>query len=180
MATLIDLGLLQNLTTIFGFIFVWLIVYAILQFTGFLGRNQGINILIGLCVGVFALFSGNVMEVIKQMVPWFVLVFIFLIFLLLIFKIFGTEDAKIREAVKDKSVMYWIITFSILILVIALANVYGGGLMDLTETTTGSTEGFEQSFWTSFFHPKLLGLIFVLLICVFTIKLMAGEVSKQP
>ena len=55
MATFLDVTALQSFSVIFVFVFVWLIVYAILIYTKALGANQFINILIGLLIAFFVI-----------------------------------------------------------------------------------------------------------------------------
>ena len=101
MATVLDLGLLQKFEIIFPFLLVFVIVYAILSSTKFLGENKGIHSLIALAMAIMILFSATTREIINVMSPWFVVLFIFILFVLLAFKLFGTTDEDIMGVLKN-------------------------------------------------------------------------------
>ena len=52
MATFLDITGLQQFSTIFVFIFVWLVVYAILTYSKILGENKAIHVIIGLVIAL--------------------------------------------------------------------------------------------------------------------------------
>jgi hypothetical protein len=184
MATPLDLGLLDRFQVIFPFLLVIVIIYALLQFSKFLGTNKGVHALIAFVIGITVLFSSTVRDSINIMAPWFVLLFIFIVFMLMAFKIFGTTDADIMGVLKEhNSAVWWIIAVAIVITVGSLTYVVsssGGfnlyGTPAANATGTGDAGGVGQSsFWATLFHPKVLGLVFVLLVGMFTIQRLAAK-----
>ncbi len=185
MATVLDVGLIDYFSIIFPFLMGTFIVYAILQYSEFFGKdNKNINLIIALCAGILLMISEKALLVIKFITPWFVLLFVFLMLMLMIFKLLGASDEDIRKQVRgegssDKTIVYWIITVSVLILIIGLGSVYGQTLMPFTGGTDATTSDFEANAWSAFFHPKVVGLIFISLVAAFSIKLLAGESVRQ-
>jgi len=167
MATFLDISGLQQFSTIFVFIFVWLAVYAVLSYSKILGDNKGVNILIGLIIGVLILFSPIATGVIEYIAPWFAVVFIFVIFVTIALKLFGASGVESLGSLR-------IVTFIIIILVLVV-----GALSYVRQQVTvpgdNETSVDYGKTTTILFHPKILGIIFVMIIAIFTIVLMAGK-----
>jgi len=120
------------------------------------------------------------------MIPWFVIVFIFFILMLLIFQIFGASEKDIFSYLKgDKSISWVIIGISLIILFAAIGNVFGqsiGPYLDEAgnETVIGgeasvATGSFEQNIFATMFHPKVLGFGVIFIIMIFAIALLTGS-----
>ena len=167
MATFLDIAGLQQFSSIFVFIFVWLVVYAVLAFSKILGENKAINVIIGLVVGIFVLFSPIATGVIEYIAPWFAVIFIFVIFVTIALKLFGASGAESLGSLRT-------VTFVVIILVLVV-----GALSYVRQQVTvpGDNEtSIDYSKTTTIlFHPKILGIIFVMIIAVFTIVLLAGK-----
>jgi|TARA_B100002003_G_C14013079_1_gene488774 hypothetical protein len=167
MATFLDIAGLQQFSSIFVFIFIWLVVYAILAFSKILGENKAINIMIGLVVGIFVLFSPIATGVIEYIAPWFAVIFIFVIFVTIALKMFGASGMESLGSLKT-------VTFVVIILVLIV-----GALSYVRQQVTvpgdNETSVDYSKTTTILFHPKILGIIFVMIIAVFTIVLLAGK-----
>ena len=166
---------------------IMLLMYGILEYTKFFGDRQGLHILIAFMLGVILLLVPSVNEVISTITPWFVLLFIFILLMVIAYKMLGATDADLKDAmIHNKSIIYWIMIFSVIILLGGLGKVFfsgGDNAIGVTVNETGtSTEGDVgetgvSAFYATLFHPKVLGLIFVLLIGVFTITTLTGKVK---
>src|SRR3989338_8276946 len=84
MATFLDVTALESFSNIFVFLFVWLAVYAILTYTKVLGQNQFINILIGLVMAIFVLFSQLATKIVLDIVPWMALLLVFVVIAIIV------------------------------------------------------------------------------------------------
>ncbi|MCK4521157.1 MAG: hypothetical protein KAU20_01195 [Nanoarchaeota archaeon] len=187
MATVLDLGLLQKFEIIFPFLLVFVIVYAILSSTKFLGENKGTHSLIALALAIMMLFSTTTREIINAMSPWFVVLFIFILFVLLAFKLFGTTDEDIMGVLKNPKysfIIWWVVALCLIIGIGAVTRTtLGGGELNTT-TTESLHEGDVGSRGTGAFestmvNPKVLGLALILLIATFAIqKLSSQDVIK--
>ena len=169
MATFLDVTGLQYFSNFFVFIFVWLAIYAILGYTKILGENKGIQIILGLVVALLVILSPIATGAIAFISPWFALVFVFLIFIMMALKVFGASTADLADSGQLKVAF---LAFIFLILIVGIfayireqAAIPSGEEIDYQKTTS------------IIFHPKVLGIVFVLLIAVFTIVLMAGKAT---
>ena len=188
MATVLDIGLLDKFSFIFTMLLVVVLVYGILEYTKIFGDRQGLHILVAFLVGILLLLVPAVNEVIATITPWFVLLFIFILLMIIAYKILGATDADIRSVIagKNKSALYWIMIFSVIILLGGLGKVFFTGgenavgvTVNETEVTTeGDVSGTgTEAFFATLFHPKVLGLIFLLLIGVFTITSLTSKMT---
>jgi hypothetical protein len=186
MVTILDVGLLQNFTIIFSLVFVIAIVYGIFQMGNIFGDNKGLHALIALLVGLMVVMVPNITKIIGVMIPWFVLLFVFILFLIIAYKIFGASDADVLSVLKVDNVVIWVIIIIAIVIVIgSFSSVYGQNMLSKTtsNTTSGSTltgtgqasdtGSYSQNVSATFFHPQVLGMIFIMLVAVFTISLLA-------
>ncbi|MBU1111927.1 MAG: hypothetical protein ABIG93_00520 [archaeon] len=182
MATVLDISTLGYFDILFAFLLIFAIFYAILQKTSILGKNMGINGLVAVAVALLAILSDKVVQMINFMAPWFVVVFIFFILLLLVFQIMGAKDTDIALAVKDKAVQWVIIGIGLVIVFAAFATVFGQMFLEKGSTdsdtavnaTDGSTTGgdFSSNVVSIIKNPKVLGLIVLFGIAIFAVALL--------
>jgi|TARA_Y100000310_G_C20296769_1_gene629792 hypothetical protein len=180
----LDVALLEHFVIVFPFLLIWVIVFGILSATKTFGDNKGIHAIIGLALAFLFILSKDAVAALNFASPWFVLLFMFIIFTIMAFKVFGASDSDVLGVLKNKEFRYiatWIGIISIIIMVAALSNVHGQRLLEeggegetLVEGGDGSVASgdFEGNVWNTIFHPKVLGLILVLLIASFTIRYM--------
>ena len=171
MATFLDLAGLQYFSMFFVFLFVWIGVFALLSFTRVLGGNKAIDALIGLIFGILVLLSPVVTGAIAFIAPWFGLVFVFILFMVMSFKVFGANS----ELSASSPLGHVLIVVIVVIMIVGVFSYIRGQV-----TVPGDNETSGPSYKSAsyvVFHPKVLGLILVLLISVFTIALLAGRTS---
>ncbi len=169
MATFLDVTGLQYFSSFFIFIFVWLIVYAVLLYSKVLGGNKFIHALIGLVLALLVLFSPIATGAIQYIAPWFGLIFVFIILVTVMLKIFGASPMEIEGYTQLK---WGALVIILLVLVV-------GVLSYVREQTVipGEEDGdidYSKNI-SIIFHPKVIGAIFILVIAVFTIALLAGK-----
>lgn len=166
MATFLDISGLSSFSSFFAFAFVWLATYAILKYTKVLGDNEAINIVLGLFIGLFALFSPLATGIITYVAPWFAVVLIFAVFGIMAMKMFGGSFESLGSL--------RILTFVVIVLIIvvsALSYVRQNiSIPGDNETTADYNKGVNV-----LFHPKILGVIFIMVIAIFTVVLLAGK-----
>ncbi len=178
MATLLDTSLLALLAPVFALIFVFLVVYVVLQATKMMGENKGIHALIAVCVAFFVAITPQISKVIMFMAPWFVIMIVFIMFMFMIGNFAGFNNDNIIETFGGKSgAFWWIVFFSGLIVTFAFSNVFGQQLLEgpggeVTHVNATQNQ-FAKNVGGTLFHPKVLGLILILLIGSFTVRLMA-------
>ena len=164
MATFLDVTGLQYFSSIFVFLFVWLVVYAVLLWTKVLGDSKFVHALIGLLLAIFVLISPIATSVVADVSPFIAVVFLFIVLISVATTMLG---ANIEAFPALKGVL---LVFIILIIIVAAGvkvreqvNVPSSTQTDLSKTVN------------LIFHPTFLGTILVFAIAVFTIVLLASR-----
>lgn len=183
MATLIDVGLIEGILPIFSLIFIWVGVYAVLQKTNFLTESKSIHSIFATVVAIIVLATPELLKAILIMIPWFVVILVFLMLMILVYRFLGIGEGDIATVAKDSTTVYWVLIISVIIFIAALSNVFGQNLLEQNDAqvipinegnqTSTATGNFDENVNATFFHPKFLGALFVLLVAVFTILTMA-------
>ena len=164
MATFLDVTALQSFSVIFVFIFVWLVVYAILIYTKALGTNQFINILIGLLIAFFVIISPLATLVVRQVAPIFAVVLVLIAIISIASGMFGDVQVESLNSLK------WVV---LVILIIALVV---GTLSIIRENIDVPERGEDfGKISTVIFHPNFLGMILIFVIAIFTVGLLASK-----
>jgi hypothetical protein len=189
MASVLDIGLIQYFDIVFPFLLIALLVYAVLQKTGIIGKSVAVNSVISVCAAVIAILSDAVVQMITFMTPWFVVTFIFFVLLLLVFQIMGAKDGDFELAVKDKAVQWVIIGIGLIIIFAGFATVFGQNFLDMRDdgevdsetdmidggSSDGTSDGsFDSNVTEIFFHPKVLGMIVLFGIAIFAVALLTN------
>ncbi|MBW2992778.1 hypothetical protein KY345_06185 [Candidatus Woesearchaeota archaeon] len=187
MVTVLDIGLLNYFYVIFPFLFIYAVTLGLLSWLKFFGENKLVHNMVAIVVAFIFVLSDTLVKVVNMAVPWFVIMFVLLMFLLLAYKFLGAKDADIAHVLtRDKTVVVWIMIIFVIILVGSLARVYfseeapapvvGEGGIVVSEEELGKVG--VSAFWSTLFNPQVLAVIMVLLIAVFAILLLTGEVPK--
>lgn len=190
MATILDISILKNMSIVFTFLFVLFSTLAVLHFTKLFGDkvHEGVYIIIALSLAFLTLIFPPVTQIITSMAPWFVLLMVFIIFVLIGMKMFGIADSDIKDTVLKQAGIKWAIFIVILIiLVVAWGGVSGQGLLQNSgqtlsnSTAIGSTNtatgDFQSNVQAVFFHPKMLGVMFVILLAAAAVGMLGGKPS---
>jgi cytosine/uracil/thiamine/allantoin permease len=184
MATPLDIGLLQKFDVIFPFIFVLVITYAVLARTEWFKEKQGIAFLLGFVLAVMTLFSNIAVKTINRMAPWFVILIVFAILLMVAYQSMGIGEKRITDIITGKeyggTFAYWMLALILIITIGSLTSVVSEE-QQFTKLAQGenaslvSGEGEQVGFWATLFHPKVLGMALILLIAMFTIQKLASK-----
>ena len=180
MATFIEtLGLLDYFSPILSAVLVFALVGALLLKTKVLGENKVVGWLIAAVLGLLTLISEDVVNLINFISPWFVIMFIFLILLLLTYRLFGvTEDNIVHYMLNDRTINWTLLAIGLAIIGAGIFNVFGQRALqagtDGIPNADGETTGFETNLFKTLFSPKILGLIMVFAIAIFTVGFLGG------
>jgi len=176
MATVLDIGLLQNFSIVFTFLFVFVVIYGILSYSKFLGDNKGIHAMIGVVLAFIAILSDLVVEFLSRATPWFILFMFLIVFVLMIVKTFGTTNEQISATFKRfEWIMYWTVGVAIFIGIFFAIDVarFDGvdGEGDGSSREEGDVgAGGREGFFAVIQHPKVVGLLIILMIASFAVK----------
>lgn len=186
MATFLDLSLFNYFNVIFPLLLIFAVVFALLYKTNLLGKNLTLNALVAIVLALMSLVFPDLIKLISFIAPWFVVVFVFMIFLLLVYQLLGATEKDILGALKgDKTIQWAIFGISLVILFAGIAHVWGAKVLPATQQQTletenspevsGKTSGtYTKNILATFFHPKILGLIFLFLIAIFTVAFLSS------
>ena len=191
MATFLDLGLLTHFAIIFPFLLVFVVTYAILIKFKIVSEENSINAIIALAFASMTLFSKTANALIITASPWFVVMFMLILFVILGFRLLGISESKITGVMeKEFGTPHWLIIVMVgLIIIGSMGVVFGPGLLQgkLEPSATGPVvvdgvgiaEGSEGQFQANvadvLFHPKVIGFAALMLIVVFAIRTLMYE-----
>ena len=177
MVTFLDIGLFQYFNVIFSILLIFAIVFATLHKTKILGENATINAVVAVSIALISLLSPTVIDLINFIAPWFVLILIFIVLLVLLYQMLGATEKDILGALRTEKTIQWaVFGIAMIILLAGFGHVWGEKLAQQTLENEMTEEGaFEQNLYSILFNPKILGLIFVFLIAIFAIAFLAGE-----
>ncbi|MBT3690908.1 hypothetical protein HOG16_01535 [Candidatus Woesearchaeota archaeon] len=157
MATFLDLGILEHLVPLFSFVFVFLIIYALLQKLKLLGGKSAIDFLVSLTVSLLVILSSSAIELARFMSVWGVVVIVILVFMFIMMSFWAKDgDLGLPEDMDVKGIVFWIF---IIILAIGLTQVFGPVLTPYAEGADPS-----RTILRTIFHPRIVGALFLLII----------------
>lgn len=184
MATFLEIGLLNYFSIIFPALLVFVIVYAVFEKFKLLGENKSIHAIIAISLAFIVILYPDIVSIINFISPWFVFMFIAVILIIMVYKIMGATDASLENFIRtDRGVQWFIFALSAIIIIAGISHVYGQRLLPATleegdnvtvegEVTSGATGEFKENVAAIFFHPKVLGVLFIFLVAVFAIGLL--------
>jgi len=184
MATPLDITALQQFSGVFPFLLVLVLVYALLSMSDMFKQRQGLAALIAVIAAIMTLFSRIAIKTINLMAPWFVLFVIFGVLLILAYMAFGISKEKIIETITGEEYggSFGMCVIAIM-LIIGVGSLFfvineeksfkdlAAGNVSMGERPVEQTYGF----WQTLFHPKVLGMVLVLLVAYFTISKMSSS-----
>jgi hypothetical protein len=199
MATLLDLGILSHFGSIFVVLLLFAIVFGLLEATKPFGDGKkGLHSIIALFIGLLFLISNSASSMVKVMVPWFIIVMVFIFFVMLMFRMFGVGDDVFKNVVKNGAVYPWIIIFSLLVLFGALASVFGQTLLEAggspsngvvhagiagsnstVVSSATSTGSFADNMLNTLRNPKVLGMVFIFLTGAFIMIFLTRPINPD-
>ncbi|MCX6709654.1 MAG: hypothetical protein NTV63_01720 [Candidatus Woesearchaeota archaeon] len=172
MATFLDVFFLERFSSLFVLILVYAVLYAILQTTSVLGKNKGINSLIAMAVSIIVLISKDAVSIITSMMPAFFMLVLFILLILIALRFLGMSESTISTGMQKWGPVHTsVLVIVAIIFVVALSSVYGNSMLSLTNSTGAS---YGQNVSSTIFNPKVLGMLFVLILGAFTVLLLTG------
>lgn len=179
MASIFDIGILNYFVPVFVFLLIFAILFALLEKIKLFGTNKGLNAMIAFAVAFLFILTPDMLGIVKIITPWFTILFVFLILVMLLFMFAGVKEGKITEALSETGTVWVIIILCIVILVYALTQVYGAQI----QTIYGGTNATDSSSVTGqvgkiIFHPRVLGMLLLVVIAAQAVRFIAGSSSK--
>jgi|SRR3989344_1252008 len=181
MATVLDISLLKLIAPIFSFIFIFTLVYAVMDKFKLVGDNKGIHAAIAFSIAMVFMFAGNAVRFVNFITPWFIIMLVVGLFIVSFFVFFGVSTKTIGEQVMtDPRIVWSIIIISIIILFVSIGQVFGSDLQfdDQGQEIVADTEGGSATSegLQAIVHPRVLGALFLLIVAAFAIRLISENV----
>lgn len=164
MATLFNQEIVNLLTPVFVFIFVFAALYTLLMRVKFFGDKPGFNLVIAFASAMLIFLTPQAHVVITSFTPWMALFTLLLIFIFVFFLFIGVKEKTLEEVATGGTFAFWMCLIVAILFLVALTKAYGPFLM------TNQNPGFWNSAKRVIFHPKTLGVFFVLAIAAYTIR----------
>ncbi|MBU2638886.1 MAG: hypothetical protein KJ955_07975 [Nanoarchaeota archaeon] len=179
MASIMDIGLLDYFVPVFIFIFIFAILFALLEKVKVFGENKGLNALISFAIAFLFVLTPDLLGVVKIMTPWFTILFVFVIMIVLLFMFVGVKEGDITEAFTEKGMVWIIVIVCLIIMIYALTQVYGAQIQNITvdgnTTADASSPTMTSQVGKILFHPRVLGMLLLLLIAAQAVRFLAGH-----
>lgn len=176
MATLLDIGLLKGFSSIFPFLFTLVIAWAILIRFKLFSDNKAFAGMVAFLMAVAIMFSPIAIKTINLMAPWFVLLFVAVVFVMIVYQAFGIGEDKIISVLTGSEYgpdFAW--TIIAIVLVILLGSLFTVLSEEKVQFRAGTNVSIEDQTPLQYglgilSHPKILGFIVIMLIAVFTLQ----------
>ncbi len=174
MATILDVGILSYFTPVFVFLFIFAIVFAILEKTRILGKNKGLNSLVAFVIAMLFILTPELIGVVKLSMPWFILLLVLIVFIVVLFLFVGVKAESITEAFERQGVVWFLVIICIIIFLYGLTEIYGPSVHEIyAGNKTVEEPSFAKQVGKIIFHPRSLGIIFLLIIIAQAIRIIA-------
>ena len=169
MVTPLTNGLVKSFDSVYAFLFVAIIVYVALGRVKSLEGQQVVRAIAGVLIGLITLTSTIAVQTVKTMMPWFVILFIIIIFGLITYQLFGVSGDTITGVITGSEhgpVFHnWVLTIVILIALGSLYSVISSQPSSIESEIV--TVPQQEGFFTTFISPEVLGVVAILLIGLF-------------
>jgi hypothetical protein len=191
----IDLSLLGNFGFLFSFFIVLVLTHVVLGITNLFKDQKHLQTLLSFSIAFIILFATPALKLITFMTQWFAVFFVFVMFILIAIMMFGIKSEDITKYIKtpsdgsSSSVIIAIVVIASLILLSGIGLLFFSGdssqtSQDLQQTANSSSTASPgssavqsvdsargpQVLEATIFHPKVLGMIFILLFGMFTVQ----------
>ncbi len=177
MATILEcLGFLEFFLPVFSFLFIFVVMYAVLDKFKLMGENKSVKFIAALSIAMLFLFSQGTLKFINFVTPWFVVLVIVALFVLSLFMFMGVKEKDISEAVSNPTVYWTVLIIIIILLLAAIGSIFGdffsAGGSPVTDPTKASVTQILV-------HPRVLGALFLLLIAAFAVKNISSGIESK-
>ncbi len=174
MATILEnLGFLEFFLPAFTFLFIFVLVYAVLDKFKLMGENKWLKLIASFSVALLFLFSKDTLRFVEFITPWFVVLVVLALFILSLFMFMGLKEGDVEKTVKDPVVYWTVLVIIIILLIVAIGEVFTFVAPD-SATGQPPTEGLR-----AITHPRTLGALFILVIAAFAVKFISTGIESK-
>ena len=157
-------------TPAFVFIFIFVCSYALLKKSNWFGDSEAVNMLIAFLTSVLFMVVPEAVDIVAFVTPWVSILAMLVLFIVVLFLFLGAKQEEVTKVVTQNAAVLTILFVLLgIIFLTALTNVFGPFLL------TGGGTGFWDVTKRTIFHPRTLGLIFLLVIASYAIRFITAE-----
>ena len=157
----IDISGLNFFMPVFSFLFVFVIIYAILFKTKVLGESKFVLLLVSFIISVVFMSFSSMELFVRTILPWFVVLFVVVFLVLLI----AGLSTKSLDNIMTSKFAWVIVSILVIIFLIAAVKVFNPILHpDLIITSGEEGQSFVGEIIDFFGSTKILGSILLLVI----------------
>jgi len=187
MATPISTALLDKFAVIFIAIFLFAVIYGVLEVVHLLGNDKkNLNAAIAAMVAILAILSPDLITMLKTMLPWISMMIVFFFFLHAVPMFMGIKQEEVLTFMGGKkrlTTVAWVLGAMIFLVIYSMGNMYGERLLkgevgngtNVSTNTTANSGGFFGNVFSIAFNPKVLGLFMFMLIAGLTINFLTKD-----
>ena len=171
MASILEtLSFVEFFLPLFGFLFILVLMYAILDKFKLMGDNKWVKWIASFSIALVFLFTQGALEFVNFITPWFVVLVVVSLFILSLFLFLGVKEGELSSAIKTPTVYWTIIILVLVLLFSAVAFVFGDFFSPYKDQPDKqvTTEGLK-----TFTHPRVLGALFLLVVSAFMVRFIA-------
>lgn len=173
MATLLDPGIAEFLSPVIMFLLVTTILYAFLIKSKLFGENKSFAAIIAFTIAFLFLFTQGVSDVVRLFTPWFVLLLVTVLFVVMFFIFLGAkEESVVKEVIATPTFITFAVIAFLVVFLVAIGKVYGPVF------AVNQQPGFWNVFKRLVFSPKALGMFFLLVVAAYTIRFLSDTTKK--
>jgi len=190
MATLLDISGFAIFQRLWPFLLTFCFVYAASGLTAVFKDQKGLRAMVALVMAVLVMLYPIAWKTINLSAPWFVLLIFLAIFLIMAYGTFGVSQDHITKIVTNseysRTFAYWTLALVLIITLGSLSSIISeekrfvslteGGIAPADELPLNERPLSERvGFFATITHPKVLGMMLVLLIAFYTISNLAEK-----
>jgi hypothetical protein len=191
MATLFDGGLLGSFSSVFSFLFVYVLVFGLLSKIKLFGeKSEGINAIFALCASIFTIFSPTAIALVTFMMPWLVVMLVVGL-MIWIFPAYFDMKLDTGRGGGVETVTVIVLVVVIIVMLIGFASVYhpipaqnqvvyksetvtvtqdNGSQATTTQNPSIIQDDYRPGWLKTALSAKVLGILLILTIAAFAIK----------
>tara|TARA_Y100000310_G_scaffold322163_1_gene380860 strand:+ start:8938 stop:9453 length:516 start_codon:yes stop_codon:yes gene_type:complete len=164
MATIFESGGVGDLISIaFVFLFVFVILFALLKKIKLFGDNEGFNSIVAFIFASFTVMVPESRVVVGNFLPWFFMFFMLALVMFMFFMFLGVKEETMAEVAKNSTFITVSIATVIILFLMAMTKAYGPFLM------AGEGAGFWPTTKRLIFSRNFLGVIFMLFVSAYAV-----------
>ncbi|PIN77231.1 hypothetical protein COV15_02700 [Candidatus Woesearchaeota archaeon CG10_big_fil_rev_8_21_14_0_10_34_12] len=161
----VEIGILSLLNPIFVFVFLFVVLYAILAKTKILGESQENNIIVSFVLSIIFATLTSTRDYVISLIPWFAILFVIAFLVLLLV---GIMQKDVDKFIKPWVSWIFVIIFVIIIIILAIKVFYP----QIAPYTPGGDETGANPIILQIKHliatPEVLGGLLLLVIAAVT------------